>query len=255
MAERYKLIGCEVLFREACLCAAESKNIIDPEFLTKGLHDMGETRMSESLQKVIDQVDPDKYDAILLCYGLCNNGVSGLRARVPMVIPKAHDCITLFLGSKEKYTDYFHNNPGAFFHTSGWLERGLNGADGDEALMTQLGIRYGDDYDQYAEEYGEENAAYIMEIFGDWTKNYKKFTYINTGVGDAAAYEARSQAEAQERGWEYERIQGDIRLIRALIDGDWNEDDFLVVPPGHEIAASFDEAVMCHRAVTEDGAR
>ena len=137
MTKRYILIGCEIMFREICLCAAQSNNIIDLVFMPKGLHDVGQKNMSQTLQNELDKIDSKKYDAILLCYGLCNYGVKGLSAALPMVIPKAHDCITLFMGSKEKYTEYFKNNPGTFFHTSGWLERGgTMGVDGEEHVMS-----------------------------------------------------------------------------------------------------------------------
>ena len=247
MIMRYKLIGCEILFRETCLCAARSNNIIDLEFMAKGLHDVGEKIMSETLQKAIDNVDTEKYSAILLCYGLCNYGVKGLRAQIPMVIPKAHDCITLFLGSKEKYAEYFQENPGTYFHTAGWLERSSFGIEGEENVMSQLGIQLGADYSDFVEEYGEDNAEYLMEILGNWTKNYKKQTYIDTGVGDSATYAALSEADSKSRGLGYESIRGDIKLIQELMDGDmdsWNKADFLVIPPGSEIVASHDEEVM-----------
>ena len=91
MRQTYKLIGCEILFREICACASVSANVIDIEIMPKGLHDVGEEKMSAMLQARIDAVDADKYDAILLCYGLCNYGTKGLHAALPMVIPRAHD--------------------------------------------------------------------------------------------------------------------------------------------------------------------
>ena len=44
-----------------------------------------------------------------------------------------------------------------------------------------------------------------------------------------------AKEKADEMGWGYEEIDGDIRLIQKLIDGDWNEDEFLIVPPEREI--------------------
>jgi len=240
MVKRYKLIGCEILHREICLCTAQSKNIIDIEFMDKGLHDMGEKIMSDTLQKAIDNVDTKKYNAILLCYGLCNYGVKGLSADIPVVIPKAHDCITLFMGSKESYMDYFQKNPGTYFHTSGWLERAGFGIDGEENVMSGLGIGIDVDYSQY----GEENADYLKEMLGNWTENYTKHTFIDTGVGDSNAYDKMAQAEAKNKGWEYERIKGNIRLIQELMNGDWNGADFLVIPPKHKIVATHDDAIM-----------
>ena len=245
MAERYMLIGCAVMYREICLCAAQSKNIIDFEFMDKGLHDIGEKAMSNALQQVIDSVDTQKYSAILLCYGLCNYGVKGLHAKIPLVIPKAHDCITLFMGSKEKYSRYFNSNPGTYYRTSGWIERGSFGLDGEEDVMSQLGIKPGADYSQY----GEENAKYLMEMLGNWTSNYTKQTFIDTGVGDVTVYEAMVEEEAKARGLDYESIKGDPRLIRLLMDGDWDEAEFLVVPPGNKITAAYDDAIMSYQVV------
>ena len=242
---RYKLIGCEIMFREICICAAQSKNIIDFEFMDKGLHDVGEKIMSKSLQKAIDNVDTKKYDAILLCYGLCNYGVKGLQASIPIVIPKAHDCITLLMGSKEIYMDYFQNNPGTFFRSSGWLERATFGIEGEENVMSQLGIQLDADYSQY----GEENAEYLKEILGNWIENYKKQTFIDTGVGDSEAYAAMSEVDAKLRGLEYESIKGNIRLIHELMDGNWNEEEFLLIPPQNKITATHDESIMSYAPV------
>ena len=109
--KRYKLISCEILFREVCQNVSKCRNIVDITFMPKGLHDVGETLMSDKLQKEINLVDIKQYEAILLCYGLCNNGVRGLHSALPIVLQRAHDCITLLLGSKEKYEEYFYNNP------------------------------------------------------------------------------------------------------------------------------------------------
>ncbi len=81
--------------------------------------------MSAKLKEVLAAVDETKYDAVLLGYALCSNGLVGLTAgKIPLVLPRAHDCITLFLGSKERYLDYFQAHTGVYFKTSGWIERG-----------------------------------------------------------------------------------------------------------------------------------
>ena len=121
---RLKLISCEIFFREMCTAVARSPHFVDIEFLPKGLHDIGSSKMLARVQEVVDRVQ-DNYDAILLGYGLCNNGLAGLTARnTQVVLPRAHDCITLFLGNKEKYLEYFNSRPGVYFKTTGWIERG-----------------------------------------------------------------------------------------------------------------------------------
>ena len=117
-----KVIACEIAFREISFCAAKSPNIIDTEFLPQGYHDIPKTGLVE-IQKRIDAVPTGKYDGILLGYGLCSNIITGLTTtHTPLVIPRAHDCITLFLGSKERYREFFDAHPGTYYYTSGWLE-------------------------------------------------------------------------------------------------------------------------------------
>jgi len=119
---RLKCIACEIVYRELCAAVALSPHVVDLEFLPKGLHDIGSVGMLREMQAAVDRVDASRYDAVLLGYALCNNGVVGLRDRErPLVLPRAHDCITLFLGSRRRYNDYFHANTGVYFLTSGWL--------------------------------------------------------------------------------------------------------------------------------------
>ncbi len=103
---RLKLIGCEIFYREICAVVSRSPNLVDIEFMLKGLHDIGCAGMLERLQGALDRVDERKYEAVIFAYGLCNNGIVGLTARsIPLVIPRAHDCITLFFGSSTRYME------------------------------------------------------------------------------------------------------------------------------------------------------
>jgi hypothetical protein len=244
---RYKLIACEIMFRELAYCAALSRNIVDVTFLPKGLHDMGQHKMSALLQAAIDTVDASRYEAILLGYGLCNNGIRGLRAPVTMVVPRAHDCIALLLGSRRKYATYFDAHPGTYYKSPGWVER--SGDPGDDlstvaadSVIAQLGINR--TYEQFAAKYGEDNARYLMETLGDLVKHYTRLAYVDTGVGDFAAYKEQTRAEAERRGWEYDELQGSTILLQRLLDGDWDAADFLVVPPAQTLRPTFDDAII-----------
>jgi hypothetical protein len=77
---RTKLIACEVFFRELCHVMARASTQVDVEFLPKGLHDLPATAMRGRLQERIDAVPEGRYDAIVLAYGLCNNGTAGMIA-------------------------------------------------------------------------------------------------------------------------------------------------------------------------------
>ena len=81
--------------------------------------------MAAKIQEAVDRTPEGVYDAILLGYGLCGNGLDGLTARhTRLVLPRAHDCIALLMGSRERYRAYFEANPGTYYRSTGWLERG-----------------------------------------------------------------------------------------------------------------------------------
>jgi hypothetical protein len=198
--------------------------------------------MSARLQEIIDKVEPDKYDAIILGYALCNNGIVGLKSNTKLVIPRAHDCITLLLGSKERYMDYHSKNSGAYYKSTGWIERDTNLSGLGESIPQQLGIS--STYQEYVEKYGEENAQYIMEMTGDWLKNYTKFTFIDTPVGDFDNYKEITKKDAEEKNLEYEEIEGDLGLLQRLVDGQWSDEEFLVLEPNRIIKATYKDDII-----------
>ncbi len=241
---RLKLISCEIFLREMCAVVARSVNQVDVEFLPKGLHDIGSERMLERVRDAVDRVDASRYDAVLLGYGLCNNGVAGLVApAVPLVIPRAHDCITLFFGSREKYTAYFHAHPGTYFKTTGWVERGT---DAGELRQQSIYHQHGMDstYEELLAKYGEDNAKYLWETLCDTMRNYKQLTFIEMGLEPDGRFEQQTRDEAQQRGWDFEKVAGDLGLIRRLIDGPWDERDFLMVQPGWRVVTRHDERII-----------
>jgi hypothetical protein len=212
---------------------------VDAEFLPKGLHDIGSEGMRERLQAALERVDDPRYEAVLLGYGLCNNGVAGLTAgKYPLIIPRAHDCITLFLGSSERYLDYFNSHPGVYFKTTGWIERGK--ADGELSQLSVgkvLGV--GQNYEELVARYGEDNAKYLWSELGDLTRNYSQFTYIDMGLGPDVKFEREAREEAAQRGWKFEKLVGDLGMFQRLVDGVWDEKEFLVAPPGREVVADY----------------
>jgi hypothetical protein len=241
---RYKLISCDVLYREMCAVVAQSPHQIDMQFLPKGLHDLGCKGMQSRLQTAIDQTESGQYQAILLGYGLCNNGIYNLRSvHTPIVIPRAHDCMTLFFGSRQRYLEYFQNNPGTYFQTSGWLERSeLTG----ELKQLSIGHLTGMDqsYDELVKKYGEDNAQYLWETLCDTLHNYRQVTYIAMGLGPEKQFEDQSRQQATDRGWIFEKVLGDLGLIRRLVAGDWDEKDFLIVPPGHRVTTQHNDQII-----------
>ncbi len=247
---RLKLISCEIFYREMCAVVARSPNCVDIEFLPYGLHTVGTERMREQIQAAIDHVEPDKYDAVLMGYGLCNNGISGLQAAgTPLVVPRAHDCITLFLGSKERYLEYFNSHPGVYYQTTGWIERGaVNGELEQASFIATSGMKM--TFDELVAKYGEDNARYLYEQMGDLLRNYTQYTFIEMGVEPDDGAERIAREKAKKRNWSFEKIRGDLSLIQRLVDGPWDEEAFLVVPPGHRLVARYDENIIAAEPVS-----
>jgi len=250
---RIKLITCEIFYREMCHAVARSPNRIDIEFLPKGLHDIGNPAMVERIQAVLDKVDESRYDAIAFGYALCNNGLVNLTARGrPVVVPRAHDCITLFMGNKQRYLDYFNNNPGVYFLTSGWIERGQDAGELKQ-LSIQRKIGMDKSYEELVEKYGEDNAKFLWDTLGDTLHNYGQYTYIEMGIEPDSRFERYAEEQAAKKGWQCAKIPGDMSMIQRLVDGDWSDDEFLVVPPGQRVIARMDgNSIIAAEAVKDE---
>lgn len=240
--KRFYVISCEIMFREFCKIASDSRHIIDFEFMPKGLHNTPD-EIRKEVQAAIDRISPKKYDYIILGYGLCSRGVAGIEARdIPLVIPRIHDCISLLLGSREKYNEEFNEHPGTYYYSPGWVERGWE--DGRLEQYTPGQLERDRRFKEYCEKYGEDNAQFLIEQEDQWLVNYTRTTFINTGVGDVTQYREFTRELAEEHGWECTEIDGDNHLMEILLSGAWNEDEILFVKPGKKIMDSYDEKVL-----------
>ena len=251
---RLKVIACKVLTRELSYLAALSDNVIDFTWLRQGHHDRPEY-LQKLLQETIDAIEnnaddytnpvvrtgegagvPDDYDAIVLGYGLCSNAVTGVWAHHHrIVIPKAHDCVTLFLGSKERYAACFRNTPGTFWYSAGWIDNTDMPGEGRTNRLTH-----------YFEEegYDEETISFLLEEMGG-LKNYRAASFIRMPVFDRPLYSEATRRAAAYFGWDYHEFEGSMTLLEKLISGDWDEEDFLVLEPGETAVPSYDENVIC----------
>jgi hypothetical protein len=243
---KLKCLSCESVARLVYACAATSPHIVDVELFQLGLHNEPKN-LRARLQAQIDAVQGQRYDAILLAYGLCGQATAGLAARdIPLVIPRAHDCITLFLGSRARYQEQFEQQPGTYWYALDYMQR-------RDHTSTSLSLGSGvssdhlqDLYHEYVAKYGEDNAQYLMEVMGAWQNHYNRAAYIDMGVGDGAAVEDEARREAGRRGWAFERLTGNLTLIHRLLDGEWDA-DFLVLAPGEQIHMAYDEGIICGR--------
>ncbi|MCX6089039.1 MAG: DUF1638 domain-containing protein, partial [Candidatus Atribacteria bacterium] len=235
----FELIACDIFVREVSYYVATSPHAIDMTFLEKGLHEKPDY-LRQGLQQKIDQTSSleKKYDATLLAYALCGNATQGLIARdIPVVIPKAHDCITLFLGSRERYMVEFNEKPGTYYYTPSAIERGYT-------VGAETSLSKEKKYAEYLEKYGEDNAKYLMEMEDGFTKNYSYAAFIDLEPFRFLNCPERVKEIARNKSLEYRELPGNLCLLQELVYGDWNENKFLVLQPGQKMEASNDERVI-----------
>ena len=158
---RIAIIGCMVMNREISRLAADSRHVVRVWWQRQGLHDTPDILRAE-LQKNIDAIEREneqlrpnqRFEAIVLAYGLCSNGVIGLRSRsLPVIVPRCDDCISLFLGSAERYRELFHKLPGIYWYNRGWIEQAFTPSKENYRLQRE----------EYVQEYGEEKSVMIRK--------------------------------------------------------------------------------------------
>jgi len=235
---RLKVIACKVLLRELYYLSYKSKNIIDIQWLKQALHNEP-YKLKNMLQKTIDSIEneDEKYDAICLGYGLCSNGIVGIRSKkYPIVVPRGHDCITLLLGSKEKYQDMFRKHKGGiYWYSPGWIEHSIQpGKD-----------RFDYIYNEYSKLYGEENAEYLMEMEQNWMKEYDNAIYIDwKDFFDTDEYIKYTKECADFLKWNFAKVDGSESLLFDMLEGNWDNDRFLVVEPGKKVKPTYLEDII-----------
>ncbi|MCR6545766.1 DUF1638 domain-containing protein [Dehalobacterium formicoaceticum] len=189
---------------------------IDSEFLEYGLHNTPD-KLRLELQQKIDA--SENYDHLLFGYGLCSNGVVGLKTdRHTFVVPRVHDCISLLIGSKKQYDIEFDQYPATYYLSRGWIKQ-----EGDPLSS----------YYKYRDQYGEENALWLI---GEEYKNYQRVVYIHT-VGDSAEYVKYSQEVADFLKVIHVEMQGSLSYFEKLLNQEW-EEEFLVIPPGKTVTTN-----------------
>ena len=242
---RLKVISCQVLTREMRQVISASPHAIEVDFLTMGLHDLG-AGMRPRLQESIDAADPEGYDAIVLGYALCGRGTEGLRAgKTRLVLPRAHDCIALLMGNRHRYQAYFDSHSGVYYRSPGWLEFQTPGQILEQAGATAgrvLGERRS--REEFVAQYGEDNGSYLFEQFNAFRSHYSQLTYISPGVEGEKDFLDQARAEAKKERWKFDEVQGSLALLQGLVNGEWDEADFLIVPPGSSIRAALGESIV-----------
>ena len=233
------VFSCRVFTRELSYFIAKSRNVIDVTYLPQGLHEAPQV-LREELQATIakfrDQVNSRQRrrrpDYLALAFGLCSDSIVGIQALdVPIVVPRVDDCIGMYLGSEQRYLEYFDKYRGTYWAFPSWVES-TPSTDADY-------------YDKMREEYlarfdGDEDMADdLMEMERAMTANYRNVGYISSPLApDPEGSRAHAAGFAARNGWELLEFEGDLSLMEQLLNGPWDDDKFLVVQPGQRIASA-----------------
>lgn len=251
-----KLIACSVLQREFASLVCRCPNTIDVTTVRQNYHETPAI-LTKMLQEEIDRIDENSdphtndlqrrdIDAIVLGYGLCSNALVGLRSKkYPLVIPRAHDCATLVMGSKEAYQEYFETYKGSYFFTRGWYELGAFSLD-DERRIQQLRQLYMEKYQD------EETVDELMELEQDMMKNYSYITYVNWAELSDEASRHWAKAYAASRNWTYNEMEGSSSLLKDMLWGNWDPEKFLILQPGETLVPSCDAQIIRVKKASEN---
>ena len=239
---RFLLLACRVLEGEIAAHRPAEGGPVDIEYFEIGLHDQPDL-LRATLQGAIDRAaERDDISAVVLAYGLCGLGTAGLAARRhPLVIPRAHDCITVFLGGKDLYQKHQAGNPGCYYYTPGWNRaRRVPGPGRLEHLRAE-----------FAKKFDEEDVEFLLETERETWALRDTATYIDLGTPDAAAEADYAKASADSLGWKFEHIRGDATLLRDLLGGNWDIARFQTVNPGFKLVHRPDEHILDTRPEPE----
>ncbi len=151
---------------------------------------------------------------ILLGYGRCSNGATGIEAGPHrLVLPAVDDCISLLLGSRRRYLTEFTSAPGTYYYTRGWVE------ELDDPYQEYLKM-----IPRFGEEKSRQLALMIME-------SYTRVVLLETGTYDLERCERYVEKVAEFYDLPVVKMPGDLRLFRKLTHGPW-DGEFIVVEPG-----------------------
>ena len=233
---RIAVVTCAVLEDEVKHFAFGLPQVEHIEIMRQGLHNEPD-ELRRQVQEAITRIERDmpRVQAIVLGYGLCSRGTEGITtSRCLLVIPRAHDCITLLLGDRLRYAQYVKDNPGLNWYSPGWNRHHTPpGKERHDKLL-----------EKYKEKYGEENAQFLMEEEQKWFKTYDRATYVDLGVAVTPQDIEYTRQCARWLGWNYDHQRGDPALLRDMLAGKWDKERFVVLRPGQTIRLTADDRVI-----------
>ena len=233
---KYALLTCDVFQEELNAFKGDTPPWHSIEFLEMGLHDRPDNLRTQ-VQATIARLESDpEVEAVILAYGLCGNGLLHIRAeRCPLIIPRAHDCISILLGGAERHSALLKENPGTYFYSPGWVRgKRVPGPDREAHIRDIYTERYPDD---------EEMVDDLVEADQDSFAHHNCAAYVDLTQNKEA--ENYCKGCAHHMDWTFKRLEGNPNMLQDLINGNWDPDRYLTVPPGHSIALGKGAELIC----------
>ncbi len=229
------LIICDVFEPELALVMDGASHVIEQRVFEMGLHDHPAMMRRDLQQAITELAAREDIEAIALVYGLCGCGTAGLHsARHRLVIPRAHDCRAVFLGSKELFDEREQACPGCYYYTPGWNRaRRVPGPERIESLK-----------ETFSKQFDPEDVEFLLESEREMWESYHTAAFIDNGTPTAAQEAAYAKACAESLGWQFEHVKGDLTLLHDLVWGPWDAGRFQIIEPGQVLAHSPDAAIM-----------
>jgi len=214
---KIKLIGCDSTKNEVAWLGIPET--MDCDFLDFNYHGKPD-RLHVRLQEIIDR--SQDYDLIITTYSRCSNVVVGLLSqRVPLLMPRTHDCISLLLGSNERQLKLLRKNPGTYYFSRGWLDHGRT--------------PYAE-YLEYVDRYGREKALDLIKmLYGSYNK---AVLIVTPGTKDIEFYREKVRTIADFFEWDVGEEEGNLDLLTAVLNGNI-EQDIVYVQPGQSVTLNM----------------
>ncbi|MFH1138958.1 MAG: DUF1638 domain-containing protein [Pseudomonadota bacterium] len=213
MTQPLLLLACQVVFKEMerGLPPDLPRRVLDP-----ALH-LQPDLLRKTLQEAVNQ-EEDKYDSIILGYGLCSRAVEGLKSsRARLILPRVDDCIGIFLGSRQAHLSALAAEPGTFFLSRGWIEAGVTPFN---------------EFEYTVKRFGREKAYSLTQRM---LRHYRRLALLSLGRDEKyCRYLDYAREMATKFGLDLQEMEGSGRLMEKMTRGPW-DDDFLIVPAGREI--------------------
>ena len=229
---KLKIISCNVMKRELYYSISRTSNRVDVEFLYQGLHEFPK-KLNKILGEVVAGVKEDEYDYLLVNYGLCGKGTAGIgHPGLPIVINRKQDCIPLLVGDYELYINSLKEKPATFWYSYGWIE-GFPMPGGPDYVQ-----KYSEFYNMKITEKQRETIERML------IGNYQRLTFVYWEELGEKIYRLGKEYTLKCLDYlnnhlgfnlEYGELKGKPDLLQKLVDGEWDDADFVIVPPGKRL--------------------